>query len=483
MLNISYATTSTHATTKESNTASGCTDNDTNLVASSIYNMLPPPRVDTTTNTGSSKLSLSKRKRRKASSSATTRNFSDSIISKEETDQKENDYSMTLTKKPTFSLNISSESLLQHTVRKGATGSNCNNIKDDLNTFEIEKSSKPTTSAATFSTTDPCCNNNNNSTEIIVINDSYDETISNNKNKNNKHNIEEESITKINTSETKKTKNEPKPLKATRKRSTPKNNKNANKKSNHYSDVDFDFFLEDDHEEPKPLKITRKKSTPKKNVNNVTKNNHNNNDSEFLLDDTDEHKDQKPLKATRKKSTTNNTNSIKDKVTTTGSSRKKNDVTSNLCALCTSCSCKKNNNKNKNNVEEENNINEKTNFCLARSNAEIERALIAKLARLEKSIAWFQHLHHKVLLDLKKLRNKYNNNNNNNNTTNDKKKEKETNNVTVVLVPDAEELEEIYEEEEKRQENNNMKTKLVLNKANVQKIVFQATAKNTTKKS
>jgi hypothetical protein len=101
-------------------------------------------------------------------------------------------------------------------------------------------------------------------------------------------------------------------------------------------------------------------------------------------------------------------------------------------------------------------------ISLARSNAEVERALIARLARLEKSIAWFQHLHHKVFVDLKRLRSKYKNNNA---TTKNVKNEKNMAEMPIVLlVPDARELEEIYEQEEreKRKETNDEKTKCIL---------------------
>lgn len=279
-----------------------------------------------------------------------------------------------------------------------------------------------------------------------------------------------------------------KPFKITRRKSTPKRqNKNSNIDTHSLNQniKCLDFEEEKEEEPKKPFKVTRrKKATPNNNNNTL---NHEN-----VLQKCDLHNDKeeslKAPKAPRKRSVRKaNNNTTDEKETWNCNSRKKTNISSNLCGLCLSCSCKKNNANNypaDDNYGTEGNkmYEDKMVVSLARSNAEVERALIARLARLEKSIAWFQHLHHKVFLDLKKLRSKYNNNYC---TTKDMKKVKKQADMPIVLlVPDAQELEEIYEQEEKekqkRTNDENTKCILELKAAKAQKIMFQ---KTTSKKS
>ena len=280
-----------------------------------------------------------------------------------------------------------------------------------------------------------------------------------------------------------------KPFKITRRKSTPKRQNNHNNidttrplNQQSYQCLDFD----NEEEEPKkPFKITkRKKATPKK--NNSSNNTIHDNDLQKCDLHIDKEESLKPSKAPPRKRTARKTNNknTDEKRTVNWNNRKKTNVSSNLCGLCLSCSCKKydtNNHPADDDNGKEGNKNDKMTVSLARSNAEVERALIARLARLEKSIAWFQHLHHKVFVDLKKLRSKYNNNTTTKNVT----REKNTAEMPMVLlVPDARELEEIYEQEEreKRKETNDEETKCILElkTAKAQKIVFQQT---TSKKS
>lgn len=75
------------------------------------------------------------------------------------------------------------------------------------------------------------------------------------------------------------------------------------------------------------------------------------------------------------------------------------------CTLCLTCSCSRGSALQS---LEDGAISENQNplLGLARSDAEIERALIGRLARLEKSASWFDHLCSKVDRELKRHRNK-----------------------------------------------------------------------------
>ena len=135
-----------------------------------------------------------------------------------------------------------------------------------------------------------------------------------------------------------------------------------------------------------------------------------------------------------------------------------------LCALCVTCNC---------NLQER----KKTAAALAasgntppmfsRTNAEMERALIARLARLEKNIAWFQQSHSKVLLDLKRIRSKLN-------------AAIKKDNSLLVFVPNAMELEHIYDQQSSNinnNNNNNSTQPLGSVTKNAQKALFPKTTK------
>lgn len=80
-------------------------------------------------------------------------------------------------------------------------------------------------------------------------------------------------------------------------------------------------------------------------------------------------------------------------------------ATSKLCTLCSTCSCSRGSALQS---LEDSAISEHQNPLqrLARSEAEVERALIGRLSRLEKSASWFDHLCTKASRELKRHRNK-----------------------------------------------------------------------------
>ena len=96
---------------------------------------------------------------------------------------------------------------------------------------------------------------------------------------------------------------------------------------------------------------------------------------------------------------------------TTKSQSRKNRQSSTACALCFTCSCSNSAQKRQQQISDLDG--DPLDLKLIQNvleDTQIERALIARLARLEKSIAWFEALRNRVHRDLKKHRSKINKN-------------------------------------------------------------------------